>query len=92
MDISNYGIRETAKGLLSEDIFLEDPPDMHDCTSDTLVREQPAFQVASPKNFNKGFLKRGSRSGSSRSRADPESTFSFSKNFSWDRLRIEIKS
>ena len=51
MGIGNHAIRETSKGILPEDMLPEDPPDMHDCMSDTLIIEDPDFQAASLKNF-----------------------------------------
>ena len=51
MGLNVYTNRETSKGLFPEDLLPEDPPDMHDCMSDTLVIEDPGFQAASPKNF-----------------------------------------
>ena len=51
MGITDYAMKETAKGKLSKDLFPENPPDMHDCMSDTLVIDDPGFQAASDNNF-----------------------------------------
>ena len=52
MGINVHSLREMAKGILPEDMLPEDPPDMHDCMSETIVLEDPGFQAASLKNLN----------------------------------------
>ena len=51
MGITDYNMRESAKGKVSKDLFPEDPPDMHECMSDTVVMLKPGFQAASDSNF-----------------------------------------
>ena len=50
MGIIDYNMKETAKGKVSKELFPEEPPDMHECMSDTVVMQKPGFQAASPKN------------------------------------------
>ena len=51
MGITDHAMKESAKGKLSKDILPEDPPDLRDCMSTTLVIEDPGFQAASDNNF-----------------------------------------
>ena len=51
MGITDYNMTESAKGKVSKDLFPEDPPDMHECMSDTVVMLKPGFQAASDSNF-----------------------------------------
>ena len=54
MGITDYAMKESAKGNLP-DLFPEDPPDMHECLSETLVVEEPGFQAACVTNFTSIF-------------------------------------